>query len=59
MTGLTLPGIMEEPFCIAGSVISPNPAFGPLARIRRSLHILDKLTAHAFMQEETRTNPYP
>ena len=29
MTGLTLPGMMEDPFCLTGRLISLKPAFGP------------------------------
>ena len=30
ITGFTLPGIMDEPGCTAGSSSSPSPARGPL-----------------------------
>ncbi len=39
ITGLILPGIMLEPGCSAGSVISPSPAMGPLFIQRKSLAI--------------------
>jgi len=48
MTGFTLPGMMDEPFCRAGRLISPKPVRGPLDRRRRSLHILERLTAQVF-----------
>ena len=39
ITGLTLPGMIDEPFCSSGSTISPRPARGPLDIQRRSLQI--------------------
>ena len=45
MTGLTLPGMMLEPGCSAGSAISPIPASGPEFIQRRSLAIFVRLTA--------------
>jgi len=44
-TGLTLPGMMLEPGCKAGSAISPSPASGPLFIQRRSFEIFIRLTA--------------
>ena len=55
ITGLTLPGIIDEPFCLAGRLISPNPALGPDDINRRSLAILDKVTAQAFTAPDTAT----
>ena len=55
MTGLTLPGMIDEPGCIAGRLISPNPARGPDERRRRSLQILDSLVAVRFMTPESCT----
>ena len=52
MTGLTLPGMIELPGCRSGSLISAKPAFGPEAIIRKSLHILDRLTASTFSAPE-------
>jgi hypothetical protein len=45
ITGLTLPGMMDEPACTAGRLISPKPARGPLESRRRSLQLLDSLVA--------------
>ncbi len=44
-TGLTLPGMIEEPGCSAGSAISPRPASGPEFIQRRSLAIFVSATA--------------
>ena len=57
ITGLILPGIIEDPFCIGGRLISPNPVRGPLDSRRRSLHILERLTAQVFNVLEIVTNP--
>ena len=45
MTGLTLPGMIDEPGCRSGIEISPSPARGPDPIQRRSLQILYRLTA--------------
>ena len=45
ITGLTLPGMMDEPAWRAGRRMSPTPACGPEDSRRRSLLILDSLTA--------------
>src|SRR6218665_80526 len=45
ITGLILPGMMEEPACLGGRLISPNPACGPEDRSRRSLQIFESLMA--------------
>ncbi len=45
ITGLTLPGMMDEPAWRAGSRMSPKPACGPLESRRRSLQILLSLVA--------------
>ena len=45
MTGLTLPGMMLEPACRGGRLISPNPACGPDDSRRRSLQIFESLIA--------------
>src|SRR5437868_6533587 len=42
ITGLTLPGMIEDPACIGGRLISPRPARGPLDKSRRSLQLLDR-----------------
>ena len=56
MTGLTLPGMMEEPACIGGKLISPRPARGPLDNRRRSLQVFDSLTATRLSTPESCTN---
>ena len=43
ITGLTLPGMIDEPACRGGSLMSPKPACGPLDSRRRSLQVLLKL----------------
>src|SRR6476620_706494 len=45
MTGLTLPGMIDEPGCIGGRLISFNPQRGPDESQRRSLQILEICTA--------------
>ena len=45
ITGFTLPGMMLEPGCVAGSTSSPRPQRGPLPIQRMSLAILLRLTA--------------
>ena len=45
MTGLTLPGMIDEPGCRSGSAISPRPVRGPEPIQRRSLVILISPTA--------------
>ena len=44
-TGLTLPGMIDEPACSSGRSSSPSPAAGPLASRRMSLAILVRATA--------------
>ena len=39
-TGLTLPGMIDEPGCRSGNRISASPAIGPEFISRRSLHTL-------------------
>ena len=45
MAGFTLPGMIDEPGCTAGSTSSPKPVFGPETSRRRSLQIVDSSTA--------------
>ncbi|MCY1454994.1 hypothetical protein D9M71_720970 [compost metagenome] len=45
ITGLTLPGMIEEPGCNPSSSISPRPASGPEFIQRRSLAIFISATA--------------
>ena len=47
-TGLTFPGMMEDPGCVSGRWISPIPQRGPDASQRKSLAIFIKLTASDF-----------
>src|SRR5271165_4932897 len=49
MTGLTLPGMMDEPGWTAGNSSSPMPARGPELSQRTSLAILVSETAMVFM----------
>ena len=44
-TGLTLPGMIDDPACSSGSSSSADPADGPLASRRMSLAILVRATA--------------
>ena len=41
--GFIFPGIIDEPACTGGSVISIRPAFGPLLMLLRSEQILRRL----------------
>ncbi|TLD45590.1 MAG: hypothetical protein FAZ92_02126 [Accumulibacter sp.] len=45
MTGLTLPGMIDDPGCICGRLISFRPQRGPEASMRMSLQILVSLAA--------------
>ena len=56
ITGLTLPGMMEEPVCRAGETDFPRPASGPEDISRRSEETFTKLTAWALRMPETSTN---
>ena len=47
ITGLTLPGMIDEPGCRSGRRISARPVRGPLPIQRRSLAILNSDTASA------------
>ena len=57
MTGLTLPGMIEEPGCSAGRLISASPARGPEVSRIRSLAILESLIATLLSAPEYTTNP--
>jgi len=50
--GLTLPGMMEEPGCNAGRLISKSPARGPDVRRIRSLEIFESFMARLFNAAE-------
>ena len=51
-TGLTLPGMMDEPGWSGGRLISASPARGPEARRIRSLAIFASLIATLFSADE-------
>ena len=55
-TGLTLPGMIEEPFCSSGRKISPIPARGPEPISARSLAILVSDTAITFSAPDSSTS---
>ena len=52
ITGLTFPGMMEDPGCMAGRLISLIPVRGPEESSRRSLQILESFTARRFSADE-------
>src|SRR6185436_3955888 len=56
MTGLTLPGMIDEPGCTGGRLISRNPVRGPDDSKRRSLPILASLLATLLRADEYSTN---
>ena len=56
-TGLTLPGMIDDPGWRSGSAISPRPVLGPEPIQRRSLQILVRLTAMVRSAPETSTSP--
>ncbi len=56
ITGFTLPGMMLEPGCIGGRLISFRPQRGPEERSRRSLHIFESFTATRLRTPENMTN---
>ena len=53
ITGFTLPGRMEEPFCFAGRLISWKPQRGPEDIRRKSFAILEQEIAQVFSEAET------
>jgi len=53
MTGLTLPGMIEDPGCIAGMAYSPMPPRGPEDNRRMSLAIFDSLLAIRLRRRRT------
>ena len=57
ITGLTLPGMIEDPGCRSGMRSSPRPVFGPEPIQRRSLQILVRLTAMTRRAPEASTSP--
>ena len=56
ITGLILPGMIDEPACTGGRLISPKPARGPDDSSRRSLHVFDSFTAMRFSTPDSCTN---
>ena len=56
ITGLTLPGMIEEPFCSSGRNSSPMPARGPEPISARSLAILVSETATTFSAPDSSTS---
>ena len=61
MTGFTLPGMIDEPGCRSGRLISARPARGPEPIQRRSLAILVRLTAivRSWPESSTRASRAP
>src|ERR1044071_8851 len=57
ITGFTLPGMMDDPGCSAGRLISARPALGPDVNRIRSLDIFESFTARLLSAEEYATNP--
>src|ERR1041384_1611661 len=56
--GFTLPGMIDDPGCTAGSMISDRPARGPMLRSRRSLATLPTSTARRrIAPEDARPSP--
>ena len=56
ITGLTLPGMIEEPFWSSGSTISASPARGPDPISARSLAILSSETATVLSAPDSSTS---
>ena len=56
-TGLTLPGMIEDPGCRSGMCSSPRPVFGPEPIQRRSLLILVSETAIVRSAPDASTRP--
>jgi hypothetical protein len=57
ITGLTFPGMMLLPGCVAGMLISPIPHRGPEASRRMSLAIFESEMAMVFNCPEASTTP--
>src|SRR5512139_2313125 len=55
ITGFTLPGMIDEPGCLGGRLISRKPHRGPDESSLRSLQTFDSLIARLFMHDEYRT----
>ena len=56
--GLILPGIIEEPACTGGRVISCSPAFGPMLISRRFWQRFKRLTARDLSDAEKFMNEF-
>jgi hypothetical protein len=56
ITGLTLPGMIDEPFCSSGRKISPMPARGPEPMRAMSCAILVSDTATTFSAPDSSTS---
>ena len=54
-TATTVPGMMLDPACIAGRLISPSPARGPEDSSLKSLQVFESLTATRFKTPESCT----
>jgi hypothetical protein len=48
--------MIDDPLCLAGSVISANPALGPDDMSLRSFEIFDRDTAQVLTTPDTLTN---
>ena len=57
MTGFTLPGMMDDPGCKSGMLISAIPVFGPEPIQRMSLQILVSDTAMTRSAPDASTSP--
>lgn len=53
MTGFTFAGMMDDPACISGRLISLSPALGPDESSLKSLQILEIFAARRLMMEWT------
>ena len=54
ITGLILPGIIEDPGCNAGKLISAKPVFGPEDSILKSLEMRITSSARLRNADDTR-----
>ena len=57
ITGLIFPGIIEDPACLTGKLISPIPVCGPEDINLKSLEIFESETAKVFKIDEAYKNP--
>ena len=56
MDGFTLPGMIDDPGCTAGSLSSPRPVLGPLPRSRTSPPMRRSSSAAVRSAPESATN---